>query len=532
MSFLDLLAPSGRGLRNPSTLTVVGASALAAAMGALIAFDAAYHEFWRDEVHAVLLGSAVPLHRYLFAMRVEGTAFLFQLMMKLFRTMMSPEQSLLLGGGLGYGMLLFGTYRCILSICGRRLPSLLLTALFAGTYVYAYELGVVIRAYGLGAGFALLTNAYLRQALRGHEIRPVVLATVAGSICALTSIFPACLAGGSFVAFAVVSVWRHRGVRFVLPTLGALPCFALAGFLALPFPGRVAEANVDLHRTGAVFLRLALQALSGSLTPQDWWVSASFGDPGTLDRIAMFRHWAVLGVAAGVAYSVALRLLAGWRAYRAILVFDVLAIVIGWVPLLEIIIDHYWGSPRHHAFLGFPVAVLLAGWGAQRSPGGAGWTSAASLAFASAWFVFQFVICARDVALDVERPFSDSKAAAALLPTDAHLVTESFTMQEGYLFWRPGIVMRGGDMAGRALPYTAADVAWTVRVPIAPLVQQECAAAPDRTFFSGERRSVSSLGGCLRLLRPKTPASEQFRTDERFDLWQVGCLCVAAPVRP
>jgi len=515
-------------VRSASPVTLAGAGALLAAVAALVAFDARYHEFWRDEAHAVMFARGEPLHRYWLAIRIAGEPFLFHLTMKLGSPFMSPEQSLLLGGGLGYGVLLFGTYRCLVSVSGRRVPSLVMTALFAGTYIYAYELGVVIRPYGLGAGLALLTNAYLRDALRGHAMRPVVLGTVAGSLCALSSIYGACFAGGSFLAFAFVSIRRHRGVRHVLPTLAALPSFALAAYLALPFPGRWAEGNADMHRAGKMFFRLALQIASGSLAPQDWWVSASFGDPETLDRIAILRHWAVVGVAAGIVYSVLLRLTRAYQVYRPILVFDLLAIVMGALPLFEIIINHYWGSPRHHVFCALPAIVLLVGYGLQWSPGALGLSSAAALAFASVWFVFQYVISVRDIALDVEKPFSDTKDVAALIPPDAHVVADLYTMQESILLWKPGIVLRGGDMGGRALGFMVVDSAWTMRVPVTPLVRRECAAAPEKTYYSGDEYTVAPVKGCLRILHRQTPHSEQLRADERFDLWKVDCDCVAA----
>jgi hypothetical protein len=526
------------GVRNVSTFTFVGAGALVVASGALIAFDARYHEFWRDEVHAALLSASVPLRRFLPAKRIEGPPFMLDLLTLLFRAVVSPEWSLLFAGAIGYCVLLFGTYRCLLSICCRRVPSLIMTALFAGTYLYAYEFGIVIRAYGLGAGFALLTNAYLRDALRQRAQRPVVLGTIAGGLCAISSTHAATFAAGSFVAFALLMVWRQRGIRRLLPTLGALPFFALVAYLAMPFPGRSADLNADEHRPGALFARLALQAISGGFTPQDWWVTASFGDPRMLDVIALLRHWAVLGVALGVAYSALARIVDVqdvYREYRPILLYDLLAILVGWLPLLEIIVNHYWGSPRHHAFFGIPVVVALAGWGLQRPFGVRGlarWVSGGALAFASAWFLFQYIICARDIDLDIRLPFSDSKEAAAMLPPDAHLVGESMTMQEGCLFWRPGIVMRGGDCAGRRLESTVFDSAWHIRVPVAPLVREECTDAPDRTFYAGPKGNVGPLDRCLRLLRPATVASEQLRADERFDLWQVDCPCVAGSSSP
>jgi hypothetical protein len=518
---------SWRWVRGVPAFTLVAAGLLALALAGLVAFDARYHEFWRDEVQPILIGQSVPLHRFLLAKRVDGHPPLFDLMTVPLVGVLSPLHRLLLSGAVGFGVLLYGTYRCILSICCRPVASLVLTVMLAGTSVYAYELGVVIRPYALGAGLALLTNAYLREGLRGHSLRPVVLGAAAGGLCLLTSTHAATLAGGAFVAFALVSFWRHRGVRHVLPTLAALPGLAVAAVVMMPFPGRVAEANVDLKLPRSAFVKMALQALSGGFTPQDWWVTASFGDPGVLDRIATLRHWGQHGVLLAVAFCIVVRLTGGWRGYRPLLVYDVLAILVGWAALLEIVVNHYWGSPRHHVFFGLPVVVVVAGWGASRGLGALPWASALALPLMAPWFAFQHWTCGRQLALDVELPFSDSKAAAALLPADAHLVADAMTYQEGYLLWRPGIVVRAGDQGGRRLGYVASDLAWHMGAPAPPMVHAECDEAPDRTYYSGPSYNLGALAGCLRLLRPASPHSEQTRPDERFDLWQVDCPCIA-----
>jgi hypothetical protein len=423
-------------------------------------------------------------------------------------------------------VLLVGTFRCIESICSRRVPSLVMTALFALSYLYAYELGVVIRPYAMGAGLGLLTNAYLRDALRGRRLRSAALGTAAGALCALCSTHAATLACGAFVAFAIVSLVRARSFAAVTPvliTLAALPFFGVLYYVIHSFPGRSAELNEDLKRTHDLFITYGLQAIRGSFTPQDWWLSASFGDPNLLDRIAWLRSWAPTGVAVGFIYSVILRLSRRWGLYRHVLVYDVLAIVVGWAPLLEIIVNHYWGSPRHHVFFSLPVVVVLAGWGLQAGREGLRWEAAPALLLMGPWFGFHFATSFRDLALDVRLPFSDSKAAAALLPANAHLVADSVTLQEGYMLWRPGIVMRGGDNAGRRLGYTAFDSAWHDPASIPAMVREECSVAPDRTYYSG---SWGILASCLTLVRPESPHSEQTRPDERFDLSKVDCACV------
>jgi len=57
---------------RPPLHRVVAAGLLAAAVTALVVYDARYHEFWRDEVHTYLFNEHVPLHRFLLAKKVEG----------------------------------------------------------------------------------------------------------------------------------------------------------------------------------------------------------------------------------------------------------------------------------------------------------------------------------------------------------------------------------------------------------------------------------------------------------------------------
>jgi hypothetical protein len=519
---------SALAVGRPPVHKVVAAGLLAAAVAALVAYDARYHEFWRDEVHTYLFNEHVPLHRFLLAKKVEGHPPLYDFLTVPLVSFVSPFGRILVGAAVGFGVLLFGTYRCLLSICRSPVASLVLTAFFAATSIYVYELGVVVRCYALGAGFGLLTNAYLREALRGHSWRPVILGTVAASLCLLSSTHAATIAAGSLTAFGLVSLWRHRGIKMALPTLAVLPCLAVLVYEILPFPGRSSELNVDMHRAGEQFTKMALQALAGSFTPQDWWVATSFGDPEVLDRLAFLRHWGLLGALAALAYSIALRLSPDWKYYRPLLVYDVLSVTIGWAALLEIVVNHYWGSPRHHVFFSLPAVVLAAGWGAQRGVGSMRLASAVALPLLASWFAFQIWVGVRDLALDIDLPFSDTKEAAARLPPDAHLVADSLTMQEGYLLWQPGTVMRGGDNAGRSMGYVGFDNAWHMSAPIVPMLREECTKAGDRTFFSGSRGSLGPLSSCLRVLRPATSHSEQLRPDERFDLSQVDCGCLQA----
>jgi hypothetical protein len=499
---------------------------LAFAVVAIVLYDARYHEFWRDEAHTYLFNEHVPLHRFLLAKKVEGHPPLYDLLTVPLVPVLSPFARILVAEAVGFGVLLFGTYRCLLSICLRPVASLVLTALFAASYVYVYELGVVVRCYALGAGFGLLTSAYLRDALRGHSLRPVWLGTAAGAACLLSSTHAATIAAGAITAYGFVSLWRHRGILMALPTLAVLPFLYLLYWEIEPFPGRSGELNLDLKLPHDQFVMMAKQALAGSFTPQDWWVTTVFGDPHVLDRIALLRHWGMVGALAALAYSIVLRLAPDFKSYRPVLVYDVLSIAIGSAGLLEILVNHYWGSPRHHVFLSLPAVVLASGWGAQRGYGPLRHAGALALPALGAWFAFQIWVGARCLLLDVDLPFSDTKAAAALLPRDAHLVADSLTTQESYMLWKPDIVMRGGDSGGRSMGYVGFDSAWHASAPLLPMVREECGKAEDRTFFSGWGWELGGVSACLKTLRPASEHSEQTRPDERFDLSQVDCACV------
>jgi hypothetical protein len=295
----------------------------------------------------------------------------------------------------------------------------------------------------------------------------------------------------------------------------------------LPFPPRAAESNVDLKLPWAQFEKMGLQALRGSFSPQDWWVTTVYGSADFLDKLALLRHWGQIGIFVAAVYLLLVQCAGGYRHYRALLVYDVVSLLVGWAALLVITVDHYWGSARHHVFFSIPLVVLVMGWAASVGQGTLRWSSHAALPLLAPWLLFHWIVFVRCVQLDVDMPFSDTKAAAAMLPDDAHLVVDSMRIQEGYAFWKPHLVTRGQDQGGRHLGYQANDSVLHMTVAAAPLVRAECRDAPDRTYFSGWSWAVGPLERCLHLVLGASPHSEQTRPDEHFDLLQVDCACVA-----
>jgi hypothetical protein len=486
---------------------------------ALMAYDAKFHEFWRDEAQACLIAVNAPFPEFFSVMHIEGVPFLFHLLLKLFGQVLSPVGALLMGGAVGFMVLLLGTYRLLLAICGDRVRSLAATLILSLTYNYAYELGVVVRQYGLSLGLAMLTIALLRDALRTGQRSYVARAAVVCSLGAMTSAHGAAICGGALVAYGIFALVRRQlSARNVGLLAMTAPFFALTGYLALPFDGRFGATNVAIAHSTEEFLLFGAQAIVGGFTPQDWWVAAGFGAPSTLDRLALARSLAApLLLLGGV-----LALLSFGRrvlTLRALEWFDLVAVVTSWGPLAEILVHHYWGSPRHHLFLSVPLTVILVGW-ILRSLFWqylvVTWLPYLAYGATLAWMTF---------ALDIRHPFSDVKEAAHLLPNRAHVVADSFTRQVSYLLWRPDITMRGADQRGRYARYTISDANWQTRVPLRALVAEECSAAPDRTYYSGGFPHELGAACVSRVIRA-TPRTEQYRTDEQVDLYWVDCECL------
>jgi hypothetical protein len=506
---------AARGRRAlPFALVVLGVAA----------FDLRFHEFWRDEAGAMLEARAVPWGSLLEAMRVEGVPPLFHALLKVAGAVLPNPLALVAVGALGLGTLLLGTYRFLVALSGARRGAARATLALALTYAYAYELGAVIRQYALGLGLALLSLACLRDALRGDR-RAVRTGALAAGLAALTSAHAACVAGAGLLAFGVIALARRRALRGWWPILLTLPCFALVAYLASPYPLRVAEGNAQLHFPAATTARLSLQALVEGVMPSDWWLVESFVPPPLRGAVAALRSLAFWGVVLGAAAALAARV-ARWR----VSTFEVLAVVVSWVPLLVIIVNHYWGFHRHHLFLGLPLLVVLTGWGLDERVEGklAGELRRWGLALLVPWFLFEAGIAAGSFALDARHPFSDTKSAAQVLGAGAHVVADADWRSMGMLFWRPDIQMRSMSWRGRRFRYARPDREWHATAALAPLLAEECREAPDRVYFAGYPASLGGLARCGKPVPyPTNTLGEHPFTWESFELLRMDCGCVA-----
>jgi hypothetical protein len=493
----------------------------------LMAFDWRFHEFWRDEAQAFTIARDVPLDELYGQVRTQGHPPLYFLLLKATSVVLASPLPLLVLGWFGNSALLLGTYLLLHSISGGdRRASLVVTLCFALTYAYAYELGVVVRQYALGLGFALMCFAYLREALRRNEARREVwLGTAAGALAALTSAHAACVSGGAMLVFGVMMLFRRGGLRNGWPTLVALPFFALALYMASPYPDRYAQANADAHHGIGFVLGLAPQLFAAGSMPSDWWRVEYL--PVAEPWSAHARRFAFIFLGVAFVLGAATRAASNLARRPLVELYCPLAIVVGWIPLLEVVVNHHYGFYRHHVHFAVPALVMMAGWGIDSSldhPAIAVLRRLSLFAMAP-WFLFGHLMAAANLSIDLSYPFSDTKQHALALPFGAHVVanTDEYV---ALLAWRPDLLFRSTVGRGRHVRWQPFDRAWHDTVPAGPLVREECEAAPGDVFVTSEQMAPLR---CLTMTeRPLSSLPMRPFNRETFGLWHVDCGCVLA----
>lgn len=499
----------------------------------IAAFDLRYHEFWRDEVGALLEAQAVPWRGFIEAMRIEGVPPLFHVLLKMLGSVLPNTLTLVTMGAIDFVILLWGTHKLLFAISNHRRASFFFTLAFATTYVYAYELGVVIRQYSLGLGLVFASWAYFRHALAGNRPRDVLAGTLTAALAALSSAHSACVAGGVLLGFGCWSIGLRRpwtSWRIILLTL---PCFAFDAYLAGPYAERTPEANAVQNVPAGAMLPLSAQAILEGIMPVDWWRIEEFVPLVWQTVIAAVRSFAFWGVILAALLIVTIRL-ANRHGSRRGFYFDLFIIVSSWGPLLVIILFHYWGWYRHHIFLGLPLIVVLLGHALDARI--RGWVirplQQAALTLFAPWFALQGLLAMGCFAADVRYPFSCTKDASKLLVQNARVVTDADWISVGVLFWRPDIQLRSMSWNGRPYRYVRADRYWHSRTALMPLVAEECAIDPEHTYFVGNEKSMGTLRPCGHN-QPyvKSPFQTQPFTWELFDVFSMDCTCVAQKVQ-
>jgi hypothetical protein len=202
-----------------------------------------------------------------------------------------------------------------------------------------------------------------------------------------------------------------------------------------------------------------------------------------------------------------------------------LAIVVGWIPLLEIIGNHKYGFYRHHVHFAVPALVMLAGWGIDSALDHAAivFLRRLSLVAMAPWFVFGHLMAAANLWADLLYPFSDTRHHALALPVGAHVVSHNDELV-ALLAWRPDVLFRAATGHGRHVRFQPFDIAWHDRVPAPPLVRDECDAAPGDVFVTAADMAPPD---CLTMTEAPLPSLPMRPFNrETFGLWHVDCRCL------
>jgi hypothetical protein len=497
------------------TLPARAALALASALPvALFVYTLRCHEFWRDEVQALLLGRDVPLAGLLHAMRLEGSPPLFHLILKVLSVALPAPATLALAGALGYAALLAGTFHLLRVLSRRPAPSLALTVALGLTNTFAYELGVLSRPYGLGLGLDLAGLGELYVALRLRRPRRALTGALLCGAAAITSDHAACVAGAALASFVLVALADRRTRSLVLPTLAALPFFALTWYLMAPCAERTAEVAVAANPHLDGVLRQAARVLRSGALAGGWWGPAG----GAAPHPVIYALFAAALTLTGVVR------LARSRHDMAVTLFPFGVALLSWATLLYIFVAWYIGSYRHHLFLWIPTLVYVLGWlaRARLATGWSRWLLVAATVLLLPWLVLQYRVAWDDLAGDLGDDFSQTKRAAAILPAGAQVIADHDYAVLAMRAWRDDLTLRSPDGQGRALGPIIVDRRWHDRVPMGPLVTEACRAAADRTFVARRSMALPVLGPCLSPVQE----SDALLPSERFDLYRVSCPCV------
>lgn len=498
-----------------------GALRLGSALGVLIpsvlllAYSICYHEPWADSAQTLLLGRHVPWSGFIHAMRLEGAPPLYHLLNWFLCLFMPPYVALALAGAIGYATLLAGTLHLLHIVSGRPRASLLGMLLLAATNVYVYELGMVSRPYGIGMGLILLGIAELLVAHRLQRPRRAVYGALFCGLAAMTSAHAGCVAGAALASYALVQLVCRRSLRTSLPTLWALPFFIFLFYIISPNPERepgVASAyNPHMRHAWEITARV----LGDGAIVYGWWAPASFSF-GALAKV-----YPPFLAAMGMISLVAIR--RRWPD-RTLAYFVLGLMVLSWSTLLYIFVAWYTGVCRHHLFLWIPAIVLALGSLLGLRARGVRYAVVPFFAAClwAPWWVYQYWVLGIDLREDYSRSLTDTKAMAALVPKDAHVVADHDYAILGMLLWREDITLRSPDRLGTTFKYLIVDRQWRQRVGLERVVRQTCAVAPDRTMFVHNSASLSTMRHCLRQVRK----GDAHVVTERATLYEVNCSCM------
>ncbi len=488
-------------------------------------FHFGFHEPWRDESQAWLIARAESSRTLMEELRFEGHPPLPYFLLD-FVTRLAAPIPLALLAALNTAVLLSGTCAFLRAMGTTRRAAILFTVAVSCTYFYAYELGVVARAYGIGIGLAFFMTARLQRALETGEKRELVHAGLLGAAAALTSATAAVHVLAAVVVFS--AVWSLSRPTLAL---GRLAPIAIAMFVVRdvtqhnparyvqfespPQPDRTME--FDWTET-----RRWLGELFGFRSADTWWSTADLHlSVAEFDRAV---EWLRILVVVCVALN-GLRFIREWRTALFIPLAGALEVAgIFYVVFYRGLVPDY----RHWTFVMTTTTVVLGGLCLTTTRRGVGivMLRRAALVLLAPWLWNQARVAYSNFEQDFSYPFSETKHFARSLPHGARIIAMREMMGTSISYWRPDVVVRSPNHGGRYFTYVRWDIS-TSSVPLHELVREECGMSPTGTvYFFG-----APNGAPPQCVEPMyTPYDgPKARTDEYDQGFVAHCACSIRP---
>lgn len=507
MRFRRLLARSWAGTPSAAHL-LLGVPTLL-----VLLFGRYRHEPWGDETQAYLIAHHQSGFGFLHMLALEGVAPLFHLFLKVVDHLVPAAWVLPIAGAVGYGLLLLGTFRLLEALSARRGLSLLVTLLLGATDTYAYELGIVARPYGAGLGLAFLAAA----SLVSRRKKPRNLHAGAwAALCMLTSVHAGCVVGGLLVT-ETLWTYRTRTLRNVLAGL-ALPLFAIAVdlYFIRPNPSRTTYlTQFNLPSPSEAFF-MAAKAIEDGLGASGWWPSPHRGE-------WKVHLWGPTVLAIGVATGGALA--SASEANRLRIRFGALAWTLGSGALLVILLCFHYGAYRHHLLLVLPAIVYVVALLLTRSGIGEG-SRKVALCLLLPLMAHEFRQSAFDFGSDYRAAFTEASQLRERLPQGARLVVQGDDMIAiGALVGRDDVTLRSAENnAGAVVRHAIVDTNRFKKAPLSTLLDEECAAAPNRTYLVVDRSKASQVD--THCLEPEPLQKVPSLGLQAIDVSHVKCTCL------
>lgn len=488
-------------------------------------FSFFFHEPWRDEVQAYLIGTSFksPLH-LIEILRFEAHPPILHLLYGLFSFLGAGSITLNIVSFLGSLMLLLGIYNWSKVLTDSVAVARVTCTIVFFTNFFLYEYSVISRGYGLGLGFGFLGFSFLLRDPQNlsYACRGLLFL----SLSCLTSVHSAIFSIAallSFLAFRIHKKEKHLGLYalFLIP-LGLLyyivrhhPDRAF-GTVHVTVENLLANLWTFLKDPGSTFSFFA-KTFTGVLHPHNWW--AGKFDVNYTNLVGGMILLTILSV---LIFSI----VKGNQKYKVQLV--TMALFLNASGLGFLFKFFYKGYHRHHLIVFIPILVycailLIDSLFRQKNLLVRGLSGFVLLLI----FAPQWNGTFNSFRADYLYPFTHIQALAEALPENGVLYSRAQARLTPVLYHRPKFKLVSNGGLGRSFTYVIWDKKAGELVDEIGVIAKECSGGQ---VFLAERGSTAdwSITKCIEQIWAYPRDVETTYFSEKMDLYSVDCDCIKA----